>query len=99
MFVGSIASVHNGNVEMARYKVRRTGSGVAHDQAIGLHGVEVEGRVEKRFPFFQAAGFRLQVHGRGAKARSGGPKHQASARGIFEESESNSLSAKDGEFF
>ena len=71
---------------------------MAHDQAIGLHGVQVERGVEKRFAFFQAARFGLQIHGVRAKTRSGGPEAEARPRGILEKRESNGFAAQRGQF-
>ena len=70
-----------------------------HHQAIRLHGVEIENRVEQRLPLFQAGGLRLQVHGVRAEARGGGPKADARARGSFEERQRHGLPAQRRQFF
>ena len=63
MFVGAVAGVHHRNVQMPRNVMRRAGSRVPHHQAIRLHGVEIEDRVEERLALLQARGLGLQVHG------------------------------------
>ena len=98
MFVRAVASVDDGNLEMARDKVGCAGSGVTHHQAVRLHGVESVNGVEKRLAFFHAGGFRLKVHGVRAETRRGGAETDARARGVFEEGEGHGFAAKGGEF-
>ena len=97
--MSAVAGIDHGNIEMTRDKVCSARSGVAHNQAIGLHGVEVERGVEKRFAFFQAARFGLQIHGVRAKTRSSGAEAEARARGILEKRERNGFAAERGQFF
>ena len=99
MFVRAVAGVDDGDVEMAGDEIGGAGGRVAHDEAIGLHGVERLDGVEERFTFFQAGGFGLEVHGVGAEARGGSAEADACARGVFEERESDGFAAKGGEFF
>ena len=54
MFVSAVAGVDDRNVEMASDKIGCARRSVAHDQAIGLHGVERLHSVEERFTFFYA---------------------------------------------
>src|ERR1700757_2700097 len=72
---------------------------MAHDKAIRLHGVQVVGRVEKRFTFFEARGFGLKIHGVRAKTRSGGAETQPRARGVFKKSQYNGFAPQRGKFF
>src|SRR5580692_12231467 len=85
MLVSAVARVDDGNIEMARDKVRSAGSCVAHDQAIRLHGIERVDGIEKGLALFHAGRFRLEVHGVRAKTRSGGAEADACAGGVFKE--------------
>src|SRR5208282_3400732 len=75
------------------------GGGVAHDQAIRLHGVERLHGVQERLTFFKAGGFGLEVHRVGTEARGGSAEADARAGGVFEERERNGFSAEGGELF
>ncbi len=99
MLVSAVAGVDDGNVEMARHKIRGAGSSVAHDQAIGLHGVERVDGVEEGLTLFQARRFGLQVHRVCAQARGSSAKADACTGGVFKESESNGFASESGEFF
>jgi hypothetical protein len=99
MLVGAVAGVDDGNIEMARDKIRRARGGVAHDETVGLHGVESVNGIEEGFALFQAGGFGLKVHGVGAQTRGGRAEADARARGIFEEGEGDGFAAEGGEFF
>src|SRR5579859_2921733 len=99
MFVGAVARIDHGNVEMTRDVIGGARSGVAHDQAVGLHGVQVEGSVEQGLAFFKAGSFGLQVHGVGAEARSGGGEADAGTGGIFKKRQRHGFTAQCGEFF
>ena len=96
--MSAVAGVDDGNIEMAGDKVGGTGSRVAHDQAVGLHGVQGVHGIEKRLAFFQAGGLRLEVHGVRAETGGGGGEADARARGVFEESQSDGFAAESSEF-
>ena len=96
--MGTVSSIDDGNLEMAGDEIGGAGGGVAHDQAIGLHGVERVHGVEKGFAFFYAGGFRLEIHGVGTEPRGGGAEADARAGGIFEKSESDGFATKSSEF-
>ena len=99
VFVGTVAGVDDGNFEMTRDEIGGAGRGVAHDEAVRFHGVEIVGGVEKRFAFFEAGGFGLEVHGVRAEPRGCGGEAETSARGIFEEGESDRFATESGQFF
>src|SRR5437763_2785540 len=99
MFMGAIAGVDDGNVEMAGDEIGGAARGVAHDQAIRLHGVEGVHGIEQRFAFFEARGLGLKIHGVRAEAGGGRAKADACARGSFEESQGYRLTAKGSELF
>ena len=84
---------------MARDVVWRAGSGVAHYQAIGLHGIEIECGVEKRLALLEAGGFGLQIHGVRTEARGGGAEADAGASGGFEKGERDGFAAEGRELF
>ena len=95
----AVAGVDDGNIEMAGDKVGCAGGGVAHHQAIGLHGVQRVNGVEEGFAFFHAGRFRLEIHGVRAEAGGGGAKTDARASGVFEKGESDGFAAESGKFF
>ncbi len=99
MLVGTVASVNNGDIEMVGDEVGGAARGVAHDEAVRLHGVEGVYGVEERFAFFYAGGFGLEIHGVRAETAGGGAEADASERGIFEEGQSDGFAAEGGEFF
>src|SRR5205814_7529544 len=68
-------------------------------QAIRLHGVEIEDRVEERLALLQARGLGLQVHGVCAEPRGSGPKTYARARRGFEEGQRHGLAAQRRQLF
>ncbi len=99
VLVRAVAGVDDGNIEMASNEVGSAGGSVAHDEAIGLHGVKRLHSVEKRFAFFQAGGFCLEVHRVGAESGGGRAEADARASGIFEKGESDGFAAEGGKFF
>ena len=99
MFVRAITGVDDRNVEMASHEIGGTGGGVAHDEAVRLHGIQRLNGVEQRLTLFHAGGFRLKIHRVRAQARSGSAKAYACARGVFEKRQGDSFTAKGGKFF
>ncbi len=97
--MGAVAGVHHRNVQMPRNVMRRAGSRVPHHQAIRLHGVEIEDRVEERLALLQARGLGLQVHGVCAEPRGSGPKTNARARRGFKEGQRHGLAAQRRQLF
>ena len=95
----AVAGVNHGNIQVPRDEVGSAGGCMTHDQAIRLHGVECLHGVEERLPFFHAGGFRLQVHGVRAEARSSGAEADASSSGVLEKGQSDRFAAKGSEFF
>ncbi len=99
MLVRAVAGVDDGDFQMAGDEIRGAGRGVAHDETVRLHGVEIIGGVEKSLTLFQAGGFRLEIHGVRAEARGGGPETEARAGGIFEEGEDYGFAAESSKLF
>src|SRR5579859_831799 len=98
MLVSAVAGIDDGNIEMARDEIGGSGSGVAHHQTIGLHGVQRVHGIEKRLSFFHAGRFRLEVHRVRAETGCGGAEADACARGVFEEGQCDSFAAESSEF-
>ena len=92
----AITCVDHWNIEVARDVIGSAGCRVAHDKAIGFHGVQVEGCVEQSFALFQAGSLGLQIHGVRAKPRSRGTEADASTRGSFKKRERDRLAAQRG---
>ena len=99
MLVRAVAGVDHRNIQAARDEIRGARRCMTHHDAVGLHGVERADRVEQRFAFFQAGGFRLQIHRVGAEARGRRGEADARASGRLEESERHGLAAQRGQFF
>src|SRR5277367_4217539 len=99
MLMRAVAGVDDGNTEAVGNKFRRAGRTMADDDAVGAHGFERAHGVEKRFAFFQAGCFGLEIHGVRAQSGRSGGEADARARGIFEEGECDSLAAQGGQFF
>ncbi len=88
-----------GICKCSRDEIGGAGTGVAHHDAVGLHRVERVHGIEKRFAFFQAGRFGLQVHAVCAEARCGGGETDSRARGRLKECERHTFSAQRGQFF
>ena len=71
--------------KIARQKVRRAGSRVAHHDGVGVHGAERIQRVDQRFAFGNAGGGGGDGDGVGAQTLGGDFETGARARGGFEE--------------
>src|ERR1700730_1589686 len=98
MLMGAVTGVDDWNFEMTGDEIGGAGGGVAHDEAVWLHGVEIVGGVEQGLAFFEAGSFGLKIHGIRAEARSSCGEAEACAGGIFEEGEGDCLAAKGGKF-
>ena len=64
----TIAGVDHRDVQMPGHEIGRAGRGVAHDETVRLHGIQIVRGVEKSLAFFQAGGFGLEIHGVRAEA-------------------------------
>ena len=95
----AIAGVDDRDVEMAGDESRRARGGVAHDQAVGLHSVQILDRVEEGFAFFQAGSFGLEIHGVGTEAGRGGGEADARAGRVFEKGEGHRFATEGGQLF
>src|SRR5258708_38634192 len=84
---------------MRGHGIGRGGGGVPHHEAVGVHGIQVENRVQQSLALLQAGGLCLQVHGVRAEPRCRRPKADARARRSFEKRQRHRLSAQRRQFF
>src|SRR5213075_1879953 len=84
---------------MLRHIVRRARRCVPHHQAIRLHGVQVERRIQQRLALLDARRFGLQIHRVRAQPRRRRSKADARARRIFEKRQRHGFSAQRRQLF
>ncbi len=92
----AVARIDHRNVQTPSDIIGRAGCRVAHHQAVRLHGIQVEGGVEKRFAFLQAGGLSLKIHGVRSEPGRCGIKTDPRARRSFKKRQRNCLSAQRG---
>src|ERR1700735_3325189 len=71
VFVGAVAGVDYGDVKARGGEISGSGSVMAHDDGVGLHGFEGKDGIEKRFALFQAGALGLKKHDVRAQTRAG----------------------------
>jgi hypothetical protein len=98
MLVCAIPGIHYRYFQVARHKIRGPRRRVSHHKAIRLHRIQIVGRVQQGFAFFQARRFRLKIHCVCAKARSRGAEAQARSRGILKERQDDSFASQCRQF-
>src|SRR6266404_133608 len=98
MFMGAIAGIDHWNIQTAGDVIRRARCRMTHHQTVRLHGIQVEGGIEKCFAFLQTGGLSLEIHGVCAEPGRRGIKTDARARGSFKKSQRDGFSAQRRKF-
>src|SRR5215831_3767493 len=99
MLVRAVTGVDDGDIEVASDVMWGSRRRVPHNQAVGLHGVEVERGIEEGLALLQTGSFRLKFHRIGAEPGRCGAKADASASGGFEKGEGDRFTPKGSELF
>jgi hypothetical protein len=71
MLVGAVARIDHRTVDLAGQQFDRTGSVVAHDNNVGVHGIERYCRINQRLTLAHRGRTGRHVHDVGAKALAG----------------------------
>src|SRR5215472_3133587 len=99
MLVRAVTCIDNRNVQVPRNVIGSSRSRVPHHQAIRLHCVQIECRVEERLALLDARSFGLQIHRVRAQAGRRRSKADARTRGILEKRERHGLAAQRCQLF
>lgn len=97
--VGTVARIDDGNVDHFAQVVGGAGGRVAHDDDVGLKGLEVAGGIAEAFAFGKATGRSGDRDGVGREVLSGGFEGEAGAGAGLEKEVHHGASLEVGLFF